>query len=264
MTQGSQQAEAAGTPGGTAEPACHGCKKTMSEDSLKACPICHEQRCAPCMAKHWLEADGQCSQFTQVAEVNWARTALQVRQQQYKYDDVSSEVAAAGLASREGLLAGSTWQQYVGKTLCFYSMSSGGGTTFVPCQEPVMNCQVCHVQPLCKRCYRNAERRPSAGDLMACSRCPAYCHKGCTQLPGSASSGSAYEQPPEYELFQKFLCRECAEAKVAANAVDVPVPPWRTHAQNTNKKTSQRQTMRGAHYSDKWDTVDQPPDEYEQ
>ena len=92
---------------------------------------------------------------------------------------------------------------------------------------------------------------------MACTKCPAYCHKNCGTT-GAASSSAEYEQ------YQKFLCPDCAIAqlKPAAKEENEVVPPWRQKAQARDKKKNWC-TPRGSHDSDAWTTVAQPASDAE-
>ena len=158
--------------------------------------------------------------------MQWARSALQARQQVYSYARVAAEVTEKATEATQQKHAASTWAAYDGIDKCFYHNVSGVGTTFVPCGAPEMRCQV---SAICKRSYRNAERRPTAADLRACTNCPAYCHESCTEIPASSSDGKSQEA---------FLCHVCAKNK---RKEEKPIPPCMAFgnagAQESNDET---------------------------
>lgn len=214
--------------------------------------LCQVRQCKPCMARHMLDEDVPCSNYTQVTEVNWARTALQVRQQLYQYGDVASSIAQSTAANQQHHAgAKSTWTTYDGEERCFYADDSGVNTVWSACQAPEIVCCACRIQPLCRRCWKVPTRRATAANMKYCTGCPNYCHAECTREPASSSSAR--------NGGIKFLCAVCVEQEPTKGAEP---PPWRTRAQRRNRDMASQMAMRGADSEDEWATVPQEARSY--
>jgi hypothetical protein len=104
--------------------------------------------------------------------VQWARTTLQVKLQQYQYKRVASEIAAEGVEHRLQLRAESanlnkehealkeySQRKREGDIECLFAEDSSYSDRRVPinaCQEAVVRCVVCGTNPLCKRWFKHA------------------------------------------------------------------------------------------------------------
>ena len=238
---------------------CTSCDSEVSaQKDLHYCSTCQVMQCKTCIAKHWLEVDGVCAQFASWSMVQWARTTLQVKLQQYQYKKVASEIAAEGVEHRRQLSAESATLNAKHETLKEYSQRKREGdvacvfaedSSFrqfeesgrqsdrsgprIACQEAVVCCVVCGTNPLCKRCFKLADRKRFAGDMLNCTVCKTYCH-----VP---------ERNFRYG-HANFKCPTCAEitAKVT--------PPWRRSS--TRGKGIKTEVMRGPANDDVWDLAD--------
>lgn len=153
---------------------CTSCDSEVSaRKDLHYCSTCQVMQCKTCIAKHWLEVDGVCAQFASWSMVQWARTTLQVKLQQYQYKKVASEIAAEGVEHRRQLrdesaklnkehevLKEYSQRKREGDVECLFAEDSSYSDRRVPitvCQEAVVRCVVCRTNPLCKRCFKHAD-----------------------------------------------------------------------------------------------------------
>ena len=99
--------------------------------------------------------------------------------------------------------------------------------------------------PLCKRCFKLADRKRFAGDMLNCSICKTYCHKGRGTVPES-------ERNFRYG-HANFKCPTCAEI-----TPKVTPPRRRSSARGKGIKT---EVMRGPANDDVWARLDQKDDD---
>jgi hypothetical protein len=213
---------------------CATCGKEVPvEADLHYCQTCQVTQCKDCTATHWLDVDNSvCPQYVSWGMIQWAKTTLQLRMQKYQYGKVASEIAASGIENRRQHRAEATnvadkfqnlFKAYDGSRTCHFAQESGAGTCHAPCLEPVVCCEVCEAQPLCKRCFKQHDRRPAAGHMMCCSVCRGYCHKACGSLP-AGEKDYAYGH-------KNFKCPKCEKVQPKV------IPPWRSSTASSSKVT---------------------------